>query len=403
MVGRSRPRSGVGDRLVELCEGAPGVPERLLLAHARGEVIFIAGAGVSLPAGMPDFRDLVLQIYETLDPPTHQVMSSVPRGAHNQWKVDVSGLNPRQAAEVRRFVSSDYDVVLGLLERRLDEGAVSTQTVRARVCQLLSDPSKKSAPIHTALLKLADRGGATTLLTTNFDMLLEQAARSARISVPSYSLGAIPRPGRSLGFAGILHIHGNVSTKRGLPDLVLSDRDFGEFYLRRRTVPDLIYDLARLFHIVLVGYSANDPPMRYLLNAVAADGSRFDDLKERFTFIGSSSFDPIDVEDWKGRGITPIIYDSADNHAALLRALAAWANLSAINGSQAKLDREIKGLVRASRANTPQPRRDRFDHLYRRASTDERARLTSLVTTNQAAIDWLDAMTAIDAERTGSA
>ncbi len=70
-------------------------------------------------------------------------------------------------------------------------------------------------------------------------------------------------------------------------DLVVSDQDFGEFYLRRRVVPDFIYDAARLFNLVLVGYSANDPPMRYLLNAVAADGTRFGDLKERFTFIGS--------------------------------------------------------------------------------------------------------------------
>ena len=54
----------------------------------------------------------------------------------------------------------------------------------------------------------------------------------------------------------------------------MTDRDFGEFYLRRRVVPDFIYDAARLFHLVLVGYSANDAPMRYLLNAVAADGSR---------------------------------------------------------------------------------------------------------------------------------
>jgi hypothetical protein len=53
-----------------------------------------------------------------------------------------------------------------------------------------------------------------------------------------------------------------------------------------------------LFHLVLVGYSANDPPMRYLLNAVAADGSRFDDLKERFTFVGMNSVDLVELEDW---------------------------------------------------------------------------------------------------------
>ena len=30
--------------------GLAAIPERLLLAHARGEVLFIAGAGISQPA-----------------------------------------------------------------------------------------------------------------------------------------------------------------------------------------------------------------------------------------------------------------------------------------------------------------------------------------------------------------
>ena len=121
-------------------------------------------------------------------------------------------------------------------------------------------------------------------------------------------------------------------------DLIVSDHDFGEFYLRRRAVPDFIYDAARLFHLVLVGYSANDPPMRYLLNAVAADGSRFGDIKERFTFIGMRASDPVAMEDWKGRGITPIPYDDADGHAALRHVLERWASLSAINGKHSVVD-----------------------------------------------------------------
>ena len=72
--------------------------------------------------------------------------------------------------------------------------------------------------------------------------------------------------------------------------------------------------------------------MRYLLNAVAADGTRFDDLKERFAFVGTSSPDPVALEDWTGRGITPIHYDSTGGHAAILNTLQRWADLSAING-----------------------------------------------------------------------
>jgi hypothetical protein len=73
----------------------------------------------------------------------------------------------------------------------------------------------------------------------------------------------MPRPTRQTEFAGVLHIHGALdSNPLRFSELVLSDQDFGEFYLRRRVVPDFIYDAARLFHLVLVGYSANDPPMR---------------------------------------------------------------------------------------------------------------------------------------------
>lgn len=62
MAGRSRPKENVGERLVELADETPGIPERLLLAHSRGEVVFVAGAGVSQPSQMPDFRTLVLQV-----------------------------------------------------------------------------------------------------------------------------------------------------------------------------------------------------------------------------------------------------------------------------------------------------------------------------------------------------
>src|SRR5690606_13562743 len=149
-------------------------------------------------------------------------------------------------------------------------------------------------------------------------------------------------------------------------ELVLSDQDFGEFYLRRRVVPDFIYDAARLYHLVLVGYSANDPPMRYLLNAVAADGTRFDDLKERFTFFGMSSLDAVALADWNGRGITPIHYDSKDGHDALRATLERWAALSAINGTKEIVDADLRRIVRTPRSAAIESDRDLFDHFFRR-------------------------------------
>jgi len=210
----------------------------------------------------------------------------------------------------------------------------------------------------------------------------------------------MPRPSRQSDFAGVLHIHGALDQNPNrISELVLSDQDFGEFYLRRRIVPDFIYDAARLFNLVLVGYSASDPPMRYLLNAVAADGTRFDDLKERFTFFGTIAHDPVALEDWKARGITPIHYDAKTAHSALCETLERWAELSAINGKKNKVDVEIRRIVKAPRAAASIEDRDLFDHLVRRSNASERIRLAALASKAKADLGWLDAIVIVGAEK----
>ena len=390
----------IEDRVISLGNQLAAIPERLLLAHARGEVLFICGAGISKPAGLPDFRELVLDVYAHLDTATHAVLVSLPADVCNQWRADCTKLTDRQTAEVKRFIAGDYDVALGMLERRLDDETRGDSRVRQQVAARLRSSSRNPAPIHRALMRLADRGGANTIVTTNFDLLLEVASQRLRSPAQTYALGSIPRPSRQTEFSGVLHIHGALDRSLSrFSELVLSDQDFGEFYLRRRVVPDFVYDAARLFHLVLVGYSANDPPMRYLLNAVAADGTRFDDLKERFTFFGASAPDPVSLEDWRGRGITPIHYDSNGNHSALLATLERWSELSAVNGKKETINKELRRIVKTTRAAATEPDRDLYDHLFRRSNASERTRLASLVADAKANIDWLDAIVKVVAEK----
>jgi hypothetical protein len=389
--------AATSDRVVSLGQGLASIPERLLLAHARGSVLFVAGAGASQPATLPNFRELVLQVYEALDRAVYAVISKLPTDACNRWNAIQGDLTDRQMAEVRRFIAADYDVVLGMLERRIDGQGNAASRVRQIISKALHQVSKP-AEIHRSLMRLADRGDAVTIVTTNFEHLLQKAAKPSS-AVQTHSLGAIPRPSRGKDFAGVLHVHGALNRdKTKTSDFIVSDQDFGEFYLRRRVVPDFIYDAARLFHLVLVGYSANDPPMRYLLNAVAADGTRFEDVKERFAFVGMKTIDPVLLEDWKGRGITPIYYDSSDGHTALGRTLRRWADLSAINGQKRVVDSEIRRIVRTPRSSALDSDRDLFDHLIRRSDSNEVVRLSALASESRADLGWLSAITDIASE-----
>lgn len=388
------------DRLIAFDDACCKIPERLLLAHGRGHVLFITGAGSSKPAGLPDFRELTLRVYERLDNAVHRVLSEIPSGVCNQWQVPAGSLRPDQLAEVRRFVQGDYDVALGMLERRIDKTSAPTTKVRSAVCSILRDSGKKPAEIHKSLISLANRGSVTTIVTTNFDLLLELAAKSQRKDLEGYSLASIPRPGRSDEFSGVLHIHGALERD---PDragyCIVTDQDFGEFYLRRQVVPEFIYEAARLFRLVLVGYSANDPPMRYLLNAVAADGNRFDDLQERFAFVGTTgAADPVLLEDWRARGISPIAYDAANDHSQLAHTLGKWASYSAVNGKPEIVEKRIKKIARMKRSETSEIERDLFEHSYRRGSNSERQRFMKVVTQVHPEVEWLDVLLSIDRE-----
>ena len=341
----------------------------------------------------------MLKVYAQLDAAVHAIISSIPPTVHDPRRYDRSSLTNQQSAEVWRFIRRDYDVVLGMLERRIDGQSHGKSRVRQAVADELRPPGVQPAPIHRALMRLADRGGVVTIVTTNFELLLEDAAKRSRPAVQTYALGGIPRPGRGEDFAGVLHIHGALDRDPArTSDLIVTDQDFGEFYLRRRVVPDFIYDAARLFNLVLVGYSADDPPMRYLLNAVAADFTRFGDLKERFAFVGAITPDPVSLKDWEGRGITPISYDAANGHSALLETLKRWAALSPINGKTSRVDAEVKRIVRKNRGAASDADRDLFDHLIRRSDSNERVRLSALASKHKAHLGWLDAIAAVAAE-----
>lgn len=373
-------------RNIVLGRGLAPVPERLLLAHARGEVLFIAGAGVSRDAGLPNFRELVEKVYKKLDPVMYSVILN-----KNQAPPD---LTDDQQAELNRFCKGEYDVVLGMLERRIEGQEEAQSLVRQKIGDILRPTGLKPAPIHRSLMRLSNRGGPVTIITTNFDLLLEEAARKIKIPIQMYALGGIPRPTLRSKFSGVLHIHGALDRNpQRMSDLIISDQDFGEFYLRRRIASDLIYDAARLYNLVLVGYSANDPPMRYLLSAVAADTTHFPDLKERFIFVGMSEDDPVEVElaDWRARGITPIQYTiQGQDHSQLQRTLAQWAEFSMFNINTRALDSTLKRIVQSKRADASQDDRYLFDHFIRRSVIDlnERERLTALLADYQANFEW---------------
>lgn len=396
----NRSKVNLDERLIRFDERSFELPEQLLMGHARGRLLFIAGAGVSYGSSLPDFRKLTREIYKKLDPALYAWMEDyeTAKKKDQNSQPDYSSLDIKGQVEAKYYAGGAYDVVLGILERRMDTTGHSGSAVRKSLAQILLDASAKPNLVHKSLLKLADRGGASALVTTNFDRMFQDAARAINLRVPSYAMGSIPRPDRGDLFSGLFHIHGLLNANPLMAsDLILTEQDFGEYYLRRRTAPDFLYDALRLYDLVFVGYSVNDPPMQYLMSAVAADAQRYPDLGKRYILVGCGEPDEVEREDWHARGFLPVFYDNKEKHRALGHTLEQWAKHSAINGQPRSINARIKRIASCSRDRCSDADRDLFDHLYRRSNSGERENICRLIT--KADLSWLTAINEIERER----
>lgn len=308
---------------MQFIPGGPEIAGALLSSQEQGTAIFVYGAGISMTVGLPSFQRLTSRVYERLGqdwtrhPAEHEVMR--PGGQ----------------------LAGQYDRMLRSLERRLAASDVrGAQGMRRRIREAieaeLALPGSIDLPNHRAVLELSrDEEGRPRLLTTNFDPLFERSwSQAGWPGIPTHAGPAMPRPGTG-SFEGVLHLHGRIAdADLGLlgTDLVLNSAEFGEAYLRSGWAAQYVYDLARAYTLVLVGYQADDPPMRYLLEVLEADRARYPDLKTVYAFAPAKPGDEdLQRELWRAKGIEPILYESAEpsDHAALYDTLRTWRDYAA--------------------------------------------------------------------------
>ncbi|SAK54904.1 hypothetical protein AWB79_02132 [Caballeronia hypogeia] len=287
---------------MQFIKNGPSVPETLLQAHEEGRVVFFCGAGISYPAGLPGFADLVERMY--------QAVGETPTAV-------------QQAA----FDAKQYDTAVGLLE----ESVRSRQIVRRELETLLKpDLSRPDAlTTHDALLTLAQtRSGSSRLITTNFDRLFHHAAEVRGSSLSTFCAPFLPVPKNR--WDGVVFLHGLLTerpTREDLDRLVISSGDFGLAYLTERWAARFVGELFRNYVVCFVGYSLNDPVLRYMTDALAADRLRGEAQREMFAFASYKGKAEERVRsEWRAKNVTPILYKDTRGHSLLHKTIRSWAD-----------------------------------------------------------------------------
>jgi tetratricopeptide (TPR) repeat protein len=317
------------------------LPDEILDAHERGELVFFVGAGASLakPSNLPLFDGLARKLARLASHPFSK------RGG--------------------------LDFFVGQLESLPQEF-----DAHHHAHAVISNPKSRFNSLHSAIVALAGIGGSFRVVTTNYDDHLASAAASGSIPVPDTWYG----PALPLGhhFTGLVHLHGSV--RRPKEEMILTDRDFGHAYITDSWAARFLLPMFDRFTVVFVGYSHDDVIMRYLALGLPSSGKAA--TSKRFAFTS----DPSNSK-WGYLGIQPITYPVVGHdHRALVAALTAWADRAKMGQTdhQSRVHAIISG-------GTALPLPDR-DYLHARLRTTDGVRDFANATRSlpdEAKLEWL--------------
>lgn len=278
-------------------ENGPAIPDELLHARDEGRVIFFCGAGISrAKAGLPDFFGLAEKVMETLG-----VQADSPA---------------RKRLDEARNRNVATDEIFGLLEREF-----STVVIEAAVASVLEPNDKPDLTAHHIILDLATtREGLVRIVTTNFDRLFDNCGRS----LSSWQRPRLPDPSRPKDMDGIVHLHGKATSgyREAEGDgFVLSSSQFGQAYLSEGWATSFFREIIDRYVVVFVGYAADDPPVRYLLEGL---NEQFNERERQVYAFQEGAADKA-ASKWNHRGVKAISYAEDSDHTALWDTLEAWA------------------------------------------------------------------------------
>ena len=277
------------------------IDEKLINYLEKGELAIFVGAGVSAQAYpnqkkktyYPTFRGLVYEIAKRI--------------------------GKKLSDEEERLLKQGFsDRILGMWDR--DEGNI--HSIAAEILRENEDGQR--IVLHQAIIRLFPEGTEPRIVTTNFDDLLVRARNAEGFeSDPRWQIYEAPSlpPANKDRFEGICFLHGRVNYPK---EMILTDKDIGRAYMDEGWALRFAHNLFRNFNVLFLGYSLEDPPLRYL--SLALEGSND---KRHWALIPDkpNKKKRDDVErDWKRRGVEPIWFRvKRDDFRTLEGTISDWA------------------------------------------------------------------------------
>jgi hypothetical protein len=105
----------------------PDIPNDLIRKWREGSVLFLAGAGVSVPSNLPLFEGLALDVYKALNDDLHEVLLKARKlktPAARKRASQAAYVSPARHVEATLFLEKQFDRFFSALESKRQAEAV---------------------------------------------------------------------------------------------------------------------------------------------------------------------------------------------------------------------------------------------------------------------------------------
>ena len=285
--------------------GEIDIPDELIDAQKKNELVIFAGAGVSKasPSNLPLFDEFADRVERRFGEKRSVGNSASPNSAARPDEtIDefLERVKNKDSSALRKFVHSTYDI------------------------------QSPTNALQRNLLRLFCPDQQVRIVTSNYDRLLSKVILELGIkNIQSYVSPSLPLDDRQ-DFAGIAYIHGSVEEGRNL--LIYTQSDFAAAYMSvSRWTYHFISHIFNRYTVLFVGYSLGDTLVRYLMKAETKRGPAFALCVQEAR------------EWWNQYDVTPVPYqviEGPDKHYRIREALRLWSE-NTQKFSQAPTTREI--------------------------------------------------------------
>ncbi|MFC4732605.1 SIR2 family protein [Salipiger abyssi] len=219
------------------------IPTELFDAYREGKCGVFVGAGLSQGAGLPDWAGLLVSLIDK---------------AESDYSI------PKEKADDCRKLAEDPAKFLMLAQEMKEVLGVEFKSV---IEDVFGRADLQPTQAHELLVSLK---GNRFIITTNYDMLIEQAFaknEQYRQGYKYYEAHALQRDLYKRAFF-ILKAHGDAKTA---PEhIILTDKDYRRILYKEPGYQSALQSIFTMYSVIFLGSSLKDPDLQLLLNYINA-------------------------------------------------------------------------------------------------------------------------------------